>query len=170
MKRKDYFIFGIVLLNTLAIIWLIVSEKNLENVSYRYILNQKVFEEFAATKEKMNKLNKVEQKQKALLDSLNMQLIALENSKSINADLLKTKRTNYQNLYNEFSLSNQKEIELYRTEIWNQINQYISEYGKSKGYTIIFGGNGTGTLMYGDSDLNVTDELITYINQKYAGN
>jgi outer membrane protein len=53
--------------------------------------------------------------------------------------------------------------------IWDRINGYVNDYGKDNEYVYIFGANGDGTMMYADESENITAELITHINAKYAG-
>ncbi|HYG50803.1 MAG TPA: OmpH family outer membrane protein [Flavobacteriales bacterium] len=54
-------------------------------------------------------------------------------------------------------------------KIWKQINQYVKDYGEEKGLDIVFGTSGTGNIMYAKGDLDITDELVMYINKKYLG-
>lgn len=53
--------------------------------------------------------------------------------------------------------------------IWDRINGYVQDFGKDNEYVYIFGANGDGTMMYADESENITAELITHINSKYAG-
>ncbi len=50
-----------------------------------------------------------------------------------------------------------------------RLNGYIEEYAKEKGYLMVLGANGEGTILYGEKSSDVTDELITYCNEKYSG-
>ena len=43
----------------------------------------------------------------------------------------------------------------------------MKDYGVDHHYTYVMGANGGGTIMYADTSLNVTDDFIKYINQKY---
>lgn len=47
------------------------------------------------------------------------------------------------------------------------IETFIKEYGKSNGYTYIYGANDSGSIMYADENLNITDEIIKALNEKY---
>jgi outer membrane protein len=55
-------------------------------------------------------------------------------------------------------------------KIWNQINQYVLEYGQNNNYTFILGATGEGTIMYGDKNMDVTNKVIEFINKQYEGN
>jgi outer membrane protein len=64
---------------------------------------------------------------------------------------------------------NNEYITAEETKIWTQLNQYITEYGKTKDYEYILGANGSGSLMYADSTLNITEEVTAFANKKYSG-
>ena len=54
-------------------------------------------------------------------------------------------------------------------QIWNQLNQYMLDYGKTHRYKLIFGANNSGNILYSSETVDITRELINYVNQKYAG-
>lgn len=53
-------------------------------------------------------------------------------------------------------------------KVWERLNPLLEQYGKEKGYQLMVGANGAGTVLYGSDRLNITDDLIKYINEKYA--
>ena len=55
----------------------------------------------------------------------------------------------------------------YNNQIVSQINQYVKEFGKENAYDVIIGSNGDGTVMYGKEEMDITDEVLNFINQKY---
>lgn len=74
----------------------------------------------------------------------------------------------YLQKYDQQQQQLQQKAEQYTAQIWQQINAGILEYGHQHHYTFIFGATGTGSLMYADSTQNITQEIITYLNQRYA--
>jgi len=52
-------------------------------------------------------------------------------------------------------------------KIWNQVNQFIEDYGKEKQYRFVLGATGEGTIMFGDKHVDVTDETLAYLNNRY---
>lgn len=135
-----------------------------------FINNSKVFSDFQMTKELDEEVKVIEQSKQHILDSLYNELRILNNSKlesdKNNLDILKRNFTLKQNQFNdEIAKIKQSSLE----KIWKQINQYISDYSKVEGYTLIFGANGQGGLMYADKKLEVTEEVIVFINEKYNG-
>ncbi|MBP7809087.1 MAG: OmpH family outer membrane protein [Bacteroidia bacterium] len=67
----------------------------------------------------------------------------------------------------EFEKQNRDMITTMNTKIWNQINQYVSDFGRQKNYSFIFGANGQGNLMFANKELDLTDEVVGYINNRY---
>lgn len=51
--------------------------------------------------------------------------------------------------------------------IINDINDYVKEYGKEKGYKIIFGASGGGNIMYADESTDLTAEILKGLNAEY---
>ena len=47
------------------------------------------------------------------------------------------------------------------------IDSIVADYSKSKGFGIVLGTQGNGTVMYGDDALNVTADIITILNADY---
>jgi outer membrane protein len=138
------------------------------NERFAYVLTQKVFKEFEGTKELEKKVSKLQEKQKYILDSLTVEIKSLEAAGG-SPEKLNAKKEVYNKVLSEFGRSNQEQDQQYTEALWKQINQYISEYGKEKGYAFIYGADGTGSIMYADSTLNVTEPLVKYMNGKYAG-
>jgi outer membrane protein len=53
--------------------------------------------------------------------------------------------------------------------VLNQVNTYIEDYGKEKGYKIIFGANGSGNIVYGSDAIDITNEILKGLNKEYNG-
>jgi len=51
----------------------------------------------------------------------------------------------------------------------NDINDFVKEYGKEKGHTIIFGAVGNGNIMYAKEGTNLTPKLIELLNKEFEG-
>ena len=132
-----------------------------------YFLTQLVFQDFKGTKEMTAKLNKQQQEQKRLLDSLLANITVLESTQ--NARAVQKAKESYQKLYQQFATNNQQTMERYNSQIWTQINQYVNEFGKEQDYQFLFGANGSGVIMFADSSLNITKDVLVYINNKYNG-
>lgn len=62
----------------------------------------------------------------------------------------------------------QEEDQRLTTGVINQINSFIAEYGKENGLHLILG-SVNGTVIYGSDEVDVTDEVLVYVNKKYRG-
>lgn len=138
-----------------------------------FVDNQELFNAFQGRKELENKLEQASNAQKATLDSLGLQIQALQQQSSID-DLGKQRLSQmmqrYQQMNQEYQGYYQYKSQEYTEAIWKQISQYAIEYGQAHGYDYIFGIAGSGSLMYGKPHYDITEEVLNYINQKYEGN
>lgn len=138
-----------------------------------FVDNQQLFDAFQGRKELENKLEQASNAQKATLDSLGLQIQALQQQSSID-DLSKQRLSQmmqrYQQLNQEYQGYYQYKSQEYTEAIWKQISQYALEYGQTHGYDYVFGIAGSGSLMYGKPHYDITEEVLNYINQKYEGN
>lgn len=62
----------------------------------------------------------------------------------------------------------QEEDQRLTSGVINQINSFIAEYGKENDLDLILG-SVNGTVIYGSDQVDVTDEVLVYVNQKYRG-
>ena len=141
--------------------------------SIAYVDAAQLFEEFEGKKELQQRLEQVTRQQQQQLDSVQLQLKALEQAAQQDATL-QTRWMQVQQYYN--SLQQQQQAEYYQksqeytTAIWKQINQYTQEYGEQYGYDFLLGQTGQHTVLYANKSKDVTQAVIAYVNQKYAGN
>jgi outer membrane protein len=52
-------------------------------------------------------------------------------------------------------------------QVLDYINQYLAEYNVGHGYQYILAKQFPGPILYGDSTLDITDEVIAGLNAKY---
>jgi outer membrane protein len=55
------------------------------------------------------------------------------------------------------------------TPVLSQINTYVKEYAETKGIDMILGTTLSGSLLYGKSPMDVTDDILSNLNAKYKG-
>lgn len=135
-----------------------------------------VYKEFDYKKEMEAKLIRTEEARKQVLDSLEFELRIL--SEEINAGEQKDKQKiqvyqrkgedymNKKKLFEEDNYMNKNKAE---EQILNQLNQYVRDYGAKNNYSFIYGADGTGTIMYGDKTIDITEQVKVYVNEKYKG-
>jgi outer membrane protein len=54
-------------------------------------------------------------------------------------------------------------------EVVKEVNTFITEYCKNKGYRIVLGITQAGNLIYAKEEIDITDEVIVAINNNYRG-
>lgn len=142
-----------------------------------YVYVESVYNGFNAKTKVEKELSVVENKQQAVLDSIKQ--IITQEQENLNAAKpslkpgIQTKfdndYQNYERLLNQFSEYNTKESQRQTDKLLKQINQYVKDFGEENGYDYIFGASGNGTLMYAKDKHDITQEVVKYINKKYAG-
>ncbi|PHS52765.1 MAG: hypothetical protein COB01_06140 [Lutibacter sp.] len=61
-------------------------------------------------------------------------------------------------------VENQKESEI----LTKRVDSFVADYAKLKGYNLILGTSGKGTVMYGGETLNVTAEILEILNLDFS--
>lgn len=50
-----------------------------------------------------------------------------------------------------------------------KIKDYVKDYGKENNYTYIFGSNESANIMYAEDGLDITQEILSELNEEYGG-
>ena len=130
-----------------------------------YVDNQKLFDEFNMTKEMKRIGEKEFNMRKKELDSLYVIIQSDGLPESDKETLTKTfieKREN-------FEAFNQTFAQQESAKIWKRINGYVAEFGNDNNYKIIIGSETKRDVLFAKESINITPDLITYINKKYEG-
>lgn len=138
-----------------------------------FVDNRRLFEAFQGKKELENKLEQDSNQKKAMIDSLGLQIKAIQESTELDENSKKRLfllQRQYEQINYEHQGTYQQKSQEYTEAIWKQISQYTLEYSKEKGYDYVFGIAGQGSLMYGKPQYDITEEVLNYINTKYGGN
>lgn len=137
-----------------------------------FVDNQRLFQAFEGKRELEARLENAAQSQRIALDSIKLQLIQLEQvaqtEQEARPQFMRLQR-HYQAEQHRIEGAYQEQSRRYTEAIWKHISQYTLAYGEAHGYDYIFGTAGQGSLMYGASSRDITDEVIAYINHEYAG-
>jgi outer membrane protein len=134
----------------------------------------KVYSEFELSKNLNAQFKSTATNRKNYLDSLEFQVknIYQQASNTNDKQLIETfeqAQRHYQYQKEQIENTVSKLEEQYNDQIWTQINEYVKEYGKEKGYDYIFGAEGSGTIMYSTEAEDLTEEMIQFLNNKYQG-
>ena len=54
-------------------------------------------------------------------------------------------------------------------DVINDVNAYLEEYGKVRSYKIIFAATNMGNILYANDGVNITEEVIEGLNNRYFG-
>lgn len=141
-----------------------------------YVSISEVFNKFQLKKEYERQLTASKNVRQKIIDSLETELKLLgrkiELDKGKNKDELVSfdiKRESYFQKKKLMEEDNLAQTKKYDEEIIAQINQYVKDFGNERGYSYIYGNDGSGSLMYASEATNITNDVIAFINEKYQG-
>lgn len=87
--------------------------------------------------------------------------------KELSRELIKTKQKqlqDYQRAIQEQSAQKDQEM---TQQVLVKVNTFLTEYGKSKDYNIIFGATTAGNIIYAEEAMDITDEVLELLNSQY---
>ncbi|OJV71574.1 MAG: hypothetical protein BGO42_05450 [Flavobacterium sp. 40-81] len=70
----------------------------------------------------------------------------------------------------DFEAFNQQFATEESAKIWSRINGYTTDFSKEKNYDFILGSENKRSVLFAKETVDITNELIIYINKKYEGN
>jgi outer membrane protein len=156
---------ALIVCNILAIITLSLFICNSSNPKIVYVDNIKLFDNFNMTKE-LKKLGEKEfNLQKTKVDSLYATLqspeISSSEKKLVMQQFIQQKEELEQ--FNQYFAAEQS------SKIWARIKSYSSEFSKENKYKLIIGSENKSNVLFADENIDITNDLLTYINKKYEG-
>lgn len=168
MRKIGFFITGIIVIIVITACFFIFFDKKVA-----YVNTYQLYEEFKLKKELEEKLKKTQLSRQVILDSIKskIQLVGINKdlSDQMLADKIQELRQTYFLKEKQFSQENESQAQQYTDQVWEQLNQYVKDYGKEHRLKYILGANGQGSIMYADESNDITKELIEYVNEKYQG-
>jgi outer membrane protein len=84
-------------------------------------------------------------------------------------ELLSNKQQQINNYQQAIQKQVQEEDKKATQTVINDINDFVKEYGKKKGYKIIFGASGSGNIMYADESSDLTPFVLEGLNKEFEG-
>lgn len=88
---------------------------------------------------------------------------------ALSQELLKTKQQqliSYQKAIQEKATQEDRQV---TQAVITEVNNYLSEFGTQRDYKVILVANETGNIAYAEKGMDVTDEVLTGLNQQYGG-
>lgn len=144
-----------------AVYWLSVKD----NKRIAVVDAIKLFNSYDMKKELENQAKgKLEMASKQL-DSISnkLQLAQAEKNKDEMTKLYSTYAFMKQRFQEQYAKSNQDINE----QVWKRLNAAVDDYGKKKGFHLIIGANGMGSVLYNDDYYDMTSDVIKYVNKRY---
>ena len=83
--------------------------------------------------------------------------------------LLDNKQQQVNNYQQAIKKQIQEEDKKVTQTVINDINDYVTEYGKKHKYKIIFGASGGGNIMYADKATDLTETILEGLNAEFGG-
>lgn len=164
-KNKLKLLVTINLLLTFLIIGLFLFMLFATNNRIVYVDNNKLFDGFTMTKEMKRVGEKEFNARKKGLDllysKLQSQTILDEDKKAIMQQFIHGKE--------ELEQFNQSFATEESSKIWSRIHGYTADFSQENKYQLIIGSQNKQAVLFADENVDITNELITYINKKYEG-
>lgn len=178
MKLKYIFNIILALLAMVGIAWFI-SKINKPKIAY--VRSQELVYGYDGTKEATAKFNTQKEQWQANIDTLKSNFEnAVKNYESQYQTLSEEGRNNFESRL----ASQEQQLMTYSKAITdkiqntddesmqvvlNQINAFVEKYGKDNGYDVIMGTTLSGSVLYGDEKLDITEDLLKALNNNYNG-
>ncbi|MCP4458675.1 MAG: OmpH family outer membrane protein [Cytophagales bacterium] len=87
--------------------------------------------------------------------------------KELTEQLIQSKSKQLVDYQNAISQQSQQEDGIMTQRVLNEVNTFLTDYGKSQGYDVIFGATGGGNIIYTRDYIDITDEVIEKLNASY---
>jgi outer membrane protein len=181
MSNSRFSIFNIVISLVLVALVASVIILILHRPKIAYVRSQDLIEKYQGTIEARAEFEKKKSTLIANVDSLKMDFeraknryINMAGKLNVNQRMEQEKvLTQQQSQLMQYSdaidQKVQEEDQKMMQEVLNQVNSFVEEYAVREGYSVILGTTLSGSLLYGEKSLDVTDPLLTGLNNHYKG-
>ena len=163
--KHYYALLGISLSSLiLSLVFLVTHFRHDTKRDLVYVDNIRLFNEFQMFRDLIGNNTTIDTHKKGLdslysLYSVERELNNVDKAAQIEKEIrdrdhdLKTLRDNHSRLVGQ--------------KVWNKLNEYIQEYADLQGFTIVFGTQGNGNIMFAGEGMDITTAVLDYANQKY---
>lgn len=170
MKKIGWIVIGVVIL--VQVYLLIGHFQNSGGETYYVELN-KVFNEFEMKKELERDLKQKTFSREKKVDSLGMQLQMMnerwerDTTNATLRDSIRVLWNYYRTLSSEYKETKESLTMQYDTQIQNQLSQYLKDFGKQNGYSLLLGSMDNSVVLHSEKSKNVTEQAIRFVNTAY---
>lgn len=88
--------------------------------------------------------------------------------KALSEKLIDSKRQQWIDYQKHIESKAAQEDQQMTGKVLNQINDFLIQYSKKHGYTVVFGANQSGNIVYGDEAIDITTAVIEELNKSYS--
>lgn len=172
------------LTNGLLVVAIVISGIALYKAVYpikvAYIRSGELIYSYEGMKESQKLLKEKTEKSQANVDTLRMELERAYNGyvkksaalsakeKKEHQELLQRQQQNYLQYEQAMKEKEKKEETEMMQSVLNQVNSFVEQYGKEKGYDIVFGTTNSGNLLYATDRMDITKEVLEALNANYS--
>lgn len=107
--------------------------------------------------------------QRALNEYQSQRIQLTTEEKMTRENLLRIQQNNIVQYTENIKNKSQEEEKKMLEGVLNQVNSFVEEYGKENNYDLILGTTSSGSILYGEEAIDITQELIQEINVDYEG-
>jgi outer membrane protein len=152
------------------------------SVKVAYVRSQDLVYNYTGMKEVQSKFEAQKQAWQSNLDTLKMDFQRSlsqyqreykqlgEEEKKTREQMLRTQETNVIQYNDAVTAKYKEEEEKMLQGVLNQVNSFVEQYGKEKGYDIILGTTLSGSILYGENTIDITEEVLAELNKNYKNN
>ena len=162
----------IVCLLVFALVGSVSFTSSAKELKIAYVDSLKVFNDYQKTQDYEKKLDKKKKEIGEKLDAKKDDIKKVESKltvlkddkKKAQEEKLKQQIQEYRDLERKTLIDVKKELDEQRKEIVEDISKIIEEYAKKNGFNIILDRN---MILYGDTAMDITSEILKIANQNY---
>ncbi|KAB2859616.1 MAG: OmpH family outer membrane protein [Flavobacteriales bacterium] len=177
--KKNITIIGLTVFVAINLVMNIIDRKT--NKKIAYVRSQDLVYAYTGMKEMQLKFQDQSKTWEANLDTLKMDFQrAVAQYQNDAAKLTAQERLTRENMLDmqqknvykyaeSIAAKSKEEEEKMLGGVLNQVNSFVEKYGKKNGYDLILGTTSSGSILYGEEAIDITQELIEEINIDYEG-
>jgi len=166
----------LLVLMTAALVWMYLHQPRIA-----YVRSHDLIEKYQGTVEARSRFEKRKADMTANVDSLQLDFERARNQYIENAArmtaaqrqeqerMLGQRQSQLMQYGQAIDQKVQEEDARMMQEVLNQVNSFVEAYAAGNGYDLIMGTTLSGSLLYGEKSLDVTEDLLKRLNEHYKG-
>ena len=121
------------------------------------------------TKEYQSNVDTLQMDLQKAINNYNLEFSKLSKEERAEKEkMLIIQKENFQNYSQNAREAIEKSNTTLTEGVLNQINTFVEKYAKDHGYTIIFGTTTSGNILYGEDQIDITEDVLKALNGQYS--